>query len=632
MTILSALVRLYDRMETEGKAPKPGFSTEQISFSLVIDREGRPLRLSDIRRLVGKKPAPVRMVVPSPPKERRGTKIVPGLLWDPSPYSLGVSIDENKYTSLIKDRAPEKFSAFKKKHMKLLANAKDEGLKAMYAFLESWRPEQFDELGFYREALKTNIIFEIEGCSGSKYIHERIDAIDMKKEDRATESICLVTGKMGPVERLHPPIKGVMGAKSSGASLVSYNEDAYVSFGKSQGENASVSQHAAFAYGAALNALLERKRAHGQEQHLCVGDTTVVFWAEAAEAETANFCEWLMGQALNPPDDDSETNQLRARLKDVAHGRAAAPKLYRDTNVTLPSSYHRHSPQSTPVQTRAAIPKVYILGLAPNAARLSVRFWYPGSFGDFADNILQFWEDLHIEPSKWKGSPAVWSLLYETAIRVGTKPKAETIPPLLGGEVMRSVLSGKPLPRMLLSAIIRRVRADGNITGRRAAICKAVINRTLAEKFPNHFYSEKEAIPVSLDPDNLNPAYRLGRLFAVLESAQLAALPKLKATIKDRYFAAASATPARVFPLLVKNATHHLARLKKGDKSKLGYWFEKEMGMIWLGLDVNMPLALTLEDQGRFIAGYYHQRWTKADKINKTNHEADEAQVTETIR
>ena len=333
-----------------------------------------------------------------------------------------------------------------------------------------------------------------------------------------------------------------------------------------------------------------------------IGDTTTVFWAEAKAAGVADHTEMLLGRAINPPDDASEGKRLQAALGEVASGRPADPQLDPDTTV-------------------------YMLGLAPNAARLSVRFWHVGRFGDFARNAVAFWDDLRIEGHPdhppWHGPPAVWSLLYETAIRVGGKPKADTIPPLLGGEVMRAVLTGRPLPRSLLTAVIGRVRADGQVSGRRAAICKAVINRGLRGHDETLF--EKEMIPVSLDRHNTNPAYRLGRLFAVLESAQSAALPGLNATIKDRYFAAASATPARVFPLLVKNATHHLALLKKGEKGGLGYWLEQQMGDIWAGLEADMPRAFNLEDQGRFIAGYYHQRWTP-----KAADQDDDIELVET--
>ena len=606
MTILSELVGLYERMRNDRKVPEPGYSIEKISFSLVIDAEGEPLRLSDIRSLTGKKPFPIPMSVPAAVTRTVGIK--PNRFWDKTAYVFGVTAvedtdaDDNTFTVIGQGkRTVKEHTSFINTHLELLKEEEDPGLYALRRFLENWEPEKYRHLDWPIDALDKNIVFQFDYGHGLKYLHNCPTVLSLiTVPSTNASSLCLVTGEMEPASRLHPSIKGVIGAKSSGASLVSYNDDAYESFGKSQGYNAPVSEYAAFAYGSALNALLQRKPAHSLEQNVRIGDTTVVFWAEAEKAEKASFHELLMGKILSPPpDDESEMNKLRAELDDIAQGRATNSSLNRDT-------------------------KIFILGLAPNAARLSVRFWHPSTFGEFTDNVRQFWTDLCIEPTRgWKGPPAVWSLLYETAIRVDSKPKPETIPPLLGGEIMRAVLGGKPLPRMLLAAVVRRVRADGEINGRRAAICKAVINRAI-DKFHNYSYSEKEAIPVSLDPDNLNPAYRLGRLFAVLERAQSAALPGVNATIKDRYFAAASATPARVFPLLIKNTTHHLTLLKKGENGGLGHWLEKEIGTIWLGLDVDMPAALTLEDQGRFIAGYYHQRWTKSDKITKTNNVANE--------
>lgn len=595
MTILSALVTLYDRMQVAGEAPRPGFSAEKIGFAIVL-RPGQPPRLADRRDLSGKKPVPVMLNVPAPPENRRGRKLVSASFWDPSPYALGVSADSNGGISLNADQAKEKFDCFREHNLRLTEGADSPGLQAFHNFLESWKPSDFENYGFSSEALKKNIVFEFDDGDRPRYVHDLPEVADLlAPKDGSEGSLCLVTGKTAPVARLHPSIKGVMGAQSSGASLVSFNNDAYQSFGKSQGDNAPVSEQAAFAYGAALNALLEGKSNKSLERYLRIGETTVTFWVETPEAQAANWHEMLMGQAVNPPNEASERNRLRAALQDVASGQPADPKL---------------DPSTT----------VYMLGLAPNAARLSVRFWHVGAFGDFARNMVAFWDDLHIEghPDNpaWRGPPAAWSLLNETAIRVGGKSKADTIPPLLGGEVMRAVLAGQPLPRSLLSAVIARVRADGDVSARRAAICKAVINRALKHKDETHF--EKEMIPVSLDPENTNPAYRLGRLFAVLERAQTEALPGLNATIKDRFFAAASATPARVFPLLVKNATHHLAVLKKGDRSGLGHWLEKEMGLIWVGLSSDMPRSLNLEDQGRFIAGYYHQRWTPSKTKDDT--------------
>lgn len=610
MTILNALTKFYDRMRESDDAPRFGYSTESISFALVLDADGTPLRLADKRSHAGKKPAPVPMNVPA---GGRTSGIKPNLFWDKTAYVFGVVAveedgDDGKKRLIPGQgkRTTSEHAAFVEEHGSLLAKATDPGLVALRLFLASWHPEMFAELGFQTEALDRNIVFEFDDGGGPGFIHDRPAAVQLVTPPTDAEhGLCLVTGAEAPIERLHPKIKGVMGAQSSGASLVSFNNDAYESFGKAQGENAPVSQRAAFAYGTALNALLARD----SKRHLRIGDSTVVFWAEADNSDTASAIEFCMSGAFNPPaDDDAELARLRAAIMDVATGRPATPELDPAT-------------------------RVYMLGLAPNAARLSVRFWHPGTFGDFARHVARFWQDLRIESAPWKGPPAAWSLLYETAIRVGGKPKAETIPPLMGGQLMRAVLTGQPLPRTLLCAVVARVRADGVINGRRAAICKAVINSHLR---PAHdqttigIATPEEEIPVSLDPDNTNPAYRLGRLFAVLERAQNAALPGLNATIKDRYFAAASATPARVFPLLIKNATHHLALLKKGVNGGLGHWLEKELGAIWLGLEADMPRSLRLEDQGRFIAGYYHQRWTRADRQELAEVATDTVDTEET--
>ena len=601
MTVLASLVQFYERMQVAGKVPERGFSSENISFAIELDAEGNG-RLSDRRSFAGKKPAPVPMNVPARPKDRKGKKLVPGYFWDPCPYALGVSLDDDGKLSLTADKADEKWAVFKKHGLAGLQDATDAGLCAFREFLNRWDPSDFERLGFNKEALKTNIIFEFRDEEGPSQICQRAAAIALLPDDGNEQGqLCLVTGKTAPIARLHPSFGGISDKQ---AMIVSFNKKAFDSYGKSQGENAPVSQYAAFAYGAALDSLLADKGTNELNRCLRIGDTTVVFWVDTPDVEAAGHVEMLMGSAINPPNEAEERMRLRAALADVAAGRSADPNL---------------DPATT----------VYLLGLAPNAARLSVRFWHQGRFGNFARNIVDFWEDLHIEGHPeyppWKGPPAAWSLLDETAIRVGGKARANTIPPLLGGEVMRAVLLGRPLPRSLLAAVIRRIRADGEASGRRAAICKAVINRALkaARNPDDETLLKEEMIPVSLDTENTNPAYLLGRLFAVLERAQSAALPGLNATIKDRFFGSAMATPARVFPLLEKKATHHLSLLKKGENGGLGYWLEKELGLIYMRLEADKPRVFNLEDQCRFIAGYYHQRWTP--KQNDT----DDAPVIE---
>ena len=246
--------------------------------------------------------------------------------------------------------------------------------------------------------------------------------------------------------------------------------------------------------------------------------------------------------------------------------------------------------------------RFHILGLSPNAARLSVRFWYVDSIGEIARRIAEHWCDLRLDPIPWASPPSVHRLLYETAVL----RKADNIPPTLGGALMRAILTGGRYPRALLVAIVTRMRADKNVNGMRAAICKACLARDHRLGF------EEEDVPVSLNPNEPNAAYRLGRLFAVYEGVQRAALGgNVNATIKDRYFGAASATPASIFPLLERNSVHHLATLRKGDKGGLAHWFDREIDSIFAGMDSEFPRSLRLGDQGRFALGYHHQRATR---------------------
>lgn len=386
---------------------------------------------------------------------------------------------------------------------------------------------------------------------------------------------CLITGEQARLARLHPMIKGVEGAQSSGAALVSFNQDAFQSLGKEQGGNAPTGEAAAFRYGTALNHMLRRDGPNRVRRP--IGDATVVFWADAAQAEGAAAAENLFGQAIDPPGDAEEAAKIGRDLDALAQGRAVCELR----------------PAITPGT------RFHVLGLSPNAARLSVRFWISDDFEAFARHLGDHYRDMHIEPRPrgWTGAPSVNWLLMKTA---AAGEKFETIPPSLAGEVMRAVLTGARYPRSWLAAAIMRVRAgDDPLSGWHAAVIRAVLARDCRKKF------QKEDVPVSLAPDEPNKAYQLGRLFAVLETAQRLALGKINATIRDRYFGAASATPASVFPLLLRGAQNHLAKLRKEGK---GGGLEREIEDILDKLTLDFPRSLPLVEQGRFVLGYYHQR------------------------
>lgn len=577
--ILSALHHYYHRLANSHEADIApfGFSKEKISYALILSEEGRLLDVQDIRDNNGKKPVPAVLTVPQPPK--RSANIAPCFLWDKSSYVLGISAADDKKSV---ERNKEAHQAFKEMHRELLSKCNSARLEALLAFFDDWKPEAWQESGLLLEdMLDANYVFRVDG--DLEYMHQYPEAKEIRsamlQQSGARSEVCLVTGACTPVALLHPSIKGVYGAQTAGASIVSFNLDAFTSYGKSQGENAPISDEATFAYTTVLNHLLRK----GSRQRLQLGDTSVVFWAESSSVEETLAAESLFADLLNPPaTDSSESDRLRSALELVGKGRplkSLSPDLKDDTAI-------------------------YVLGLAPNASRLSVRFWEMGSLHSFAQRLAQHYSDLELRPLPWKTEPSVWRLLLQTVPhREGSQPKSDDIPPQLAGEMTRAILTGRRYPASLLSNLIMRMRADGDISPLRVALCKAVLTRDarIASKT-----TEKE-IPMSLDIDNTDPGYLLGRLFATLENIQQSALGRdINATIRDRYYGAASATPASIFPVLIRNAQHHLSRLRK-DKPGAAVNLEKQINEIVDKLPPNFTRSLRIEAQGRFAIGYYHQ-------------------------
>ncbi|THG83810.1 type I-C CRISPR-associated protein Cas8c/Csd1 [Pseudomonas sp. A-1] len=608
--ILAALNGYYQRLLAQGAEISPfGYSQEKIGFVLVLSAQGELVDVQDIRELDGKKPQPKLLSVPQPEKRTSGVKS--NFLWDKTSYVLGVADaklskeDKAAGKSAIK-LSPTEHQAFRELHQKALASADDVGLQAFLQFLANWTPESFQPPLFREEMLDGNLVFRLDGQR--QYLHESPAAqaiwANMQAAGESREGICLVSGAQQPLARLHPAIKGVNGAQSSGASIVSFNLEAFSSYGKSQGENAPVSEQAAFAYTTVLNHLLRRDEHN--HQRLQIGDASVVFWAEADSAGEAAAAEDLLWSMFDPPaDDDSEAEKLRLVLNAVASGRPM-----RDLDPQLEEGT-----------------RMYVLGLAPNASRLSIRFWEAGSLGFFARRLAEHFRDLAIEPRPWRIEPKLLRLCLEL-LPAGERD-GKSIYDLLqdkriakiSGEMTRAILTGSRYPRSLLNNVIMRMRADGDISGVRVALCKAVLARDLRLGVKGI----NEELPMSLDKEASNPGYRLGRLFAVLEGAQRAALGgQVNATIRDRYYGAASATPATVFPMLLRNTQNHLAKLRK-ERPGLAVNLERDIGEIIDGLQSHFPRSLRLEDQGRFAIGYYHQsqaRFSHADKAEDAHAES----------
>lgn len=567
MTMLAALARAYDRMEG---LPRPGYSTEKISFVISLHPDGSVASVSDLRVEEGKKKQARSLSVPQGVKRTVG--ILPNVLWDKSAYVLGVTAGEGRRTAA-------EHEAFKARQRELFGDSDDEGLVAFLRFLEHWTPEQSQPPLWPEEMRDSNIVFALESDRlDSVFLHDRpeVRARIMALSAGAEEGpICLIEGTHGSVARLHPAIKNVWGGQSSGGSIVSFNAPSYESYGHVQGENAQISELAAFKYTTALNAFLA-----GTDHRLQIGDASTVFWADASGAETRQLAEASFLAMAGGINEDQQTQKVGIVLDRIRKGvpwLAAAADLVPDLAPGV---------------------RFHVLGLAPNAARISVRFWYEDDFGTLAENYRRFVEDLRVEPAPRDPFPPLWRYLIETAV-LG---KRDNVQPNLAGDWMRAILTGARYPMTMLSVVLTRIRADGEINAFRVGLLKALLIR--------NFNMEKEA-PVALDPENRNKGYLLGRLFSLYEQAQRAALGgNVNATIKDKFYAAASASPRRVFTLLDRSSANHLSKLGKarpGQRVKLEKAIGEIMGAMAPGADP-FPASLPAEDQALFALGYYHQR------------------------
>jgi len=555
--ILQALNNYYQRLRENPDLDMPlqGFGKQKIHFCLVINKDGELLQVKDLREISGKKPIPISLTVPQLNK-KRSSGIDPNFVWDNTGYVLGV---DNKGKS---ERSMECFKSFKDFQHKIGDQIEDDGLKALLKFLDSWTPKKATKLEKWEEMAGQNLVFQLDG--DRRYLHDR-SAIQaawarfISAERKGFIASCLVSGETAPIARLHPPIKGVRGAQPSGASIVSFNLDAFESYGKTQNYNAPISETIAFTYTTVLNHLLRFE----SRQKVQLSDTTTVFWTERESP-----IEGFMGVILNPTDEAGDLSNIRLFLEAVRDGKMY-PELG-DPDI-----------------------KFYILGLSPNASRLSVRFWHTSTVADIAEKIGQHFRDLTIVKQYENNPefPGMWQLLRQTAVQ----GKTENIHPLLAGAVMRSILTGNTYPQVLLASVIGRIRAEQDINYLRAAIIKACLVR----KFRINRIGKE--VKMSLDKESTNVAYRLGRLFATLEKAQLDAVPGANTTIKDRYYGSASTTPRVVFPQLLRLAQHHI------QKAEYGRWTDKMIEDIMSGI-TEFPAHLSLDDQGMFAIGYYHQR------------------------
>ena len=576
--ILQALVSYYETLSARGELPQPGWAPVKVSYVLNLDDQGDITTVVCIKEEVtrGKKKALVPQIIQLPAPVKRTVGVTANFLCDNSSYILGADKKGKPKRSL------ECFQACKTLHETLLVSVEEPAARALLSFFDHWQPEKLTEHpAFAHQDMEdllasANLIFRYRG----RYLHE-IPAIRQAWQDYYNNSQdsqqfpCLVTGKLAPVAQLHPSIKGIYGAQSSGASLVSFNAPAFCSYDREQGLNAPTSQYAAFAYGAALNYLIAT-------QNTRVGDVTLLFWAESGEEAYADALK-RFGFGGGDEDDQYKEEDLKGLMESLAEGADVEWDGTRiDPNMTF-----------------------YILGISPNAARLSVRFFLRNSFGQFIRSVKAHYDRLEIvRPSfdPFDNIP-VWRMLKETVNPNSRekKPAAD-----MAGDTLRTILTTTPYPATLLNGVTLRIRADREMNRTRAAILKAYYLKNR-----NPFVPE-EVLTVSLNQDSNHEAYVLGRLFSVLEAIQSDANPGINATIRDKYFSSASATPGVVFPTLVNLAQKHLRKLDEGKK----IFYDKQLTELMSKLGETYPNRMNLPQQGAFQLGYYHQtqyRFTKKE-------------------
>ncbi|SCJ99062.1 CRISPR-associated protein Cas8c/Csd1%2C subtype I-C/DVULG [uncultured Eubacterium sp.] len=594
--ILQALVKYYEHLADAGKVTRPGWCSAKVAIGLDISSEGEllgviPLKNEEVR---GKKTVEVPQSKEVPEQVTRSSGVSPNFLCDNSSYILGVD------TKGKPKRTKECFEASKERHLQILENVHSDIAEAIKSFYQNWNQDEAEanliiSENFEELCAASNLVFYVDGNFAQDDSEIRAAWTEFyNQKQRGEKGICLVTGKQTEIARIHGLIKGVPGAQSSGASLIGFNAPAFLSYGKEQSYNAPVGEEAVYGYTTALNYLINTKDIKGYPFRSAIGDTMVVYWSESGKEKYQN----AFADISEPTVDNQEI--IRSVFENLEKGGV----------IDVEGVLSGISPDE----------KFYILGLSPNAARLSVRFFYEDSFGNILRHLKEHYDRMEvvrpaIDSIEYLGT---WRMLQEI---VNKKSKDKKPPDNIGGAAFKAILSGNRYPETLYQAVLQRITAEQDdpdariykITRGRAAIIKAYLIR-------NTRLSEKEEITVGLNENSKNIPYNLGRMFAVLEHIQEeSADNKINSTIKDRYFNSACATPASIFPILLKLKNSHM---KKVERKNVGIKinFEKMLTDIQSRFSVTddqmiaYPRRLSLEEQGMFILGYYHQTQKRYEK------------------
>ena len=583
--ILQALKEYYDRVsanDSSNIAPE-GWETKELPYIIVLNPDGTFNSFESTAEIEGKQKRVKSFWVPIGVK-KAGIKPNPNLLWDSFIYIFGIPSDK-KLKTKTKDKDREKEYERAKIAQKAFIGRLEKELgsldeiRPILFFLKNINFALLEKDSEWEEIKKTDPFMTFKIVADTELICRKetvIKAINnISEENSSTKSICLVTGDYDEIERIHASIKGVLGAQTSGGNIVSFNFDSAESYGKhkAQGLNAPVGKKAAFAYTTALNSLLSKD----SKQRLIIGDSSTVFWSEKQTDFESDFA--FLFTAPNKDDPSRETEKIEQVINSINTG-----KYIKDDGDT----------------------KFFILGLSPNAARISIRFWFVGKIKEFAHNIDKYFKDLEIvKPENEPTHYSIWRLL----VNVAVQDQSKNIPPNLAGDMMKAIITGQKFPDTLLQAALRRIRSDTErrVKPVRAALIKAYLNRT--KKI-------KKELTMALDKEQPSIGYQLGRLFATLAKIQAEAQGDINASITDRYYASACASPATVFSTLLRLKNHHISKLESKGRATN---FEKLIGEIISHIN-KFPSHMNIHEQGMFAIGYYHQ-WqdffTKKTEINE---------------
>lgn len=592
--ILQSLIKLYDAKQERGDVPPYGWSIANVTDRLYIDSDGNVMGLisarQEVKRGKSTKSIPSKMKVPFQYKHTSG--IAPNFLCASPGYILGINKEKP-------ERAKKMFESSKELHHKVLDGCKGDMAKSILRFFDTWTTEKANAFVESNEGIfeAGNIIIDVNGkdAQEDKEIQAAWDKYYESGGENESRGQCLVTGRICSIARLHPLIKGIRGGQASGTSIVSFNARSFESYGKAerQGLNAPVGEETAFKYGAALNSLTA-----DVEHKTVIGDTTVVYWAESAESGYQD----MFSSMFDPGNGNMTDSELKSAMEKIAHGN------------TCDLSGISISPDEP----------FYILGLAPNASRLSIRFFWSNTFGNLSRNLIKHYERMRIiQPYKDEPEPVpLWRLLG----KMKPSKSKETVSPILAGSIMRAMLSNNKYPVSAYQNTLMRIYAEADIRKsngqiesykigyERAAFIKAYLLKNGRDKW-------KEVIHMTINKECKEPAYLLGRVFAVLEEIQQGSSPGIQSTIKDRYFNSACATPSTVFPILLKLSHAHLRKLGN-EKKEYQIYLSKKVGSLLSLIQMPdegspFPKRLDMEEQGAFILGYYQEtqdRYTKKEE------------------